>query len=67
MMQTAAKFVPHLLNDDQQQMQLSVCKILQNQARKDRSFLSKVIRGDSWVYGYNEDSRMSPRLKVYHR
>jgi hypothetical protein len=68
MIQTAAKFVPCLLNDDQQQKQLSVCKNLQDQTRKDRNFLSKVITGDeSWVYGYDEDSRMSQRLKLYCR
>jgi hypothetical protein len=49
---TAAKFVPHLLNDDQKQNGFSVCKALQDQAENKRNFPSKVITGkESWVYG----------------
>jgi len=60
--QIAAIFVPYLLNDDQQQKQLSVCKNLQEQTRKDRI----TAEDERWVYDHDEDSRML-RLKLNHR
>jgi len=61
--QIAAIFVPCLLNDDQQQKQISVCKNLQDHPRKDRI----TTEDERWVYGHDEDSRMLQRLKLNHR
>jgi hypothetical protein len=49
--QIAAIFVPCLLNDDHQQKQISVCKNLQDQTRKDRI----TAKYEMWVYGHDED------------
>jgi len=44
----------HLLQGDQKQNQLALCKDLQEQAKKERDFSSKFRAGDeSWVYGYD--------------
>lgn len=43
MRQTAAEFVPHFLDYVQKQNRLSVRKDLQEQAKQDRNFPSRVI------------------------
>ena len=54
MRRIAAKFVPHLLNNDQRDHRVQVCNELQEAVRHDPNFLSRVITGDeSWVYGYD--------------
>ena len=73
MRRTAAKFVPCLLNNDQQDHQIQVCTKLHEAVRHDPNFLSKVITGDeSWVYGYDPETKQqssqwktpsSPQLK----
>ncbi|PNF17937.1 hypothetical protein B7P43_G14737 [Cryptotermes secundus] len=54
----AAKFVPRLLQNEQKQHRLEVCRELQQQLQEDPNFLSKVVTGDeSWVHGYDPESK----------
>ena len=53
----------HLLNG-QKWNQCSICKDMQNKAKKD-THISTVVTGDkSWVYGYDADSQVSQRLQL---
>jgi hypothetical protein len=54
----ASKFVPKILTADQKQQRVNVCKVLQQIASKDATFLSRVITGDeNWIYGYDSESK----------
>ncbi|PNF17714.1 hypothetical protein B7P43_G07366 [Cryptotermes secundus] len=58
MRRTAVKLVPRLLQNEQKQHRLEVCRELQQQLQEDPNFLSKVVTGDeSWVYGYDPESK----------
>jgi len=58
MRRVAAKFVPCLLTEDQQQSRLPVCQDLKRELQNDPNFLSRVITGDeSWCYGYDPESK----------
>jgi len=46
MRRIAAKFVPHLVNNDQEDHRVQVCTELQKAVRHDPNFLSRVITGD---------------------
>jgi len=46
MRRIAAKFVPRLLNNEQRDYQVQLCTKLQEAARHDPNFLSRVITGD---------------------
>jgi len=46
MRRIAAKFIPCLLNNDQQDLRVQVCTELQKAVRHDPNFLSRVITGD---------------------
>ena len=46
MRRIAAKFVPRLLNNEQRDHQVQLCTELQEAARHDPNFLSRVITGD---------------------
>jgi len=49
MKRVAAKFVPHLLSEDQRANRLDVCREMKDQLKSDPDFLSKIITGDeSW-------------------
>jgi hypothetical protein len=51
MRRIAAKFVPHLLNNEQQDNQIQVGSEMQEAVRHDHNLLSRVITGDeSWLY-----------------
>ena len=73
MRQTAAKFVPGLLNNDQRDHRVQVCTELQRAIRYDPNLLSRVITGDeSWLYNYDTETKQqysqwktpsSPRMK----
>jgi len=53
----AAKFVPHLLTEEQTSSHVCVCCDWQEQLKNDPQFLTKVVRGDeSWCCSYNPDS-----------
>ncbi|PNF42588.1 hypothetical protein B7P43_G03094, partial [Cryptotermes secundus] len=49
MRRIAAKFVPRLLQNEQKQHRLEVCRELQQQLQEDPNFLSKVVTGDEIV------------------
>ena len=52
------KIYVHLLKDDQKRNQLVLCKALQEQAKKERDFHSKIRVGDeSWVYVYDPGTK----------
>jgi hypothetical protein len=54
----ATKLVPRLLSNDQKEHRVAVCRELEDQARDDPNFISKVITGDeSWVYGYDPETK----------
>jgi [histone H3]-lysine36 N-dimethyltransferase SETMAR len=58
MKRIAAKWVPRLLNDDQKQKRLDVCRDLQNQIQSDPNFLKKVITGDeTWIFAYDPETK----------
>jgi len=58
MRRIAAKFVPCLLNNDQQDHRVRVCNKMQKAVRHDRDFLSRVITGDeSWLYDYDPETK----------
>ena len=60
MRRAAAKFVPHLLTEDQRNSQLTVCQDLKRELENDPNFLSRVITGDeSWCYGYDPESKQA--------
>ena len=56
----AAKFVLHLLTEDQRKSRLTVCQDLKRELENDPYFLSRVITGDkSWCYGYDPESKQA--------
>ena len=58
MKRVAAKFIPHLLSEDQRANRLDVCREMKDQLKADPDFLSKIIRGDeSWCYGYDPETK----------
>jgi hypothetical protein len=60
MCRVAAKFVPNLLLQEQQQLRLEVARYMLECANMDPEFLKIVIIGDeTWVYGYDLE------MKVY--
>ena len=60
MRRIAAKFVPHLLTQDQKNTHLTLCQKLKNQIESDPNFLSKVIMGDEiWCYGYDPETKQA--------
>jgi len=56
----AAKFVPHLLTDDQKQNRVDVSQELLDRANDDDdNFLKNIITGDeTWVYGYGVETKV---------
>jgi len=73
MKRVAAKFIPHLLSEDQRVGRLDVCREMKDQLKTDLDFLSKIITGDeSRCYGYDPETKqqssqwksaLSPRPK----
>jgi len=58
MKRVAAKFIPHLLSEDQRANRLDVCHEMKDQLKTDPDFLSKIITGDgSWCYGYDPETQ----------
>ena len=54
----AAKFVPRLLNNDQQDHRVQVCTSLQKAVRHDPNFLCRVITSDEpWLYNYDPETK----------
>jgi len=60
MRRVVAKFVPHLLTQDQKNTCLTLCQDLKDQIESDPNFLSKVIMADeSWCYGYDPETKQA--------
>jgi hypothetical protein len=54
----AAKFVTHLLTDEQKANRVIVSQELFDQSNADENFLKNVITGDeTWVYGYDIETK----------
>jgi hypothetical protein len=66
----AAKFVPHLLTDEQIANRVTVSQELFDLPNADENFLKNVITGDeTWVYRYNNETtaQSSQRPKKAHQ
>jgi hypothetical protein len=58
MKRVAAKFMPHLLTEEQKNKHVNVCCDLQQELKNDPQFLTKVATGnESWCYGYDPESK----------
>ncbi|PNF20610.1 hypothetical protein B7P43_G04271 [Cryptotermes secundus] len=62
MRRIAAKFVPRLLQNEQKQHRLEVCRELQQQLQEDPNFLSKVVTGDKNLAPC--DFFLFPKMKI---
>ena len=59
MLPSSAKFVPHLLTDDQKDSRDEIIQELFANANGNENFLKKIITGDeTWVYGYDFETKM---------
>jgi histone-lysine N-methyltransferase SETMAR len=70
MHRVAAKFVPHLLTDEQKANRVMVSQELFDRSNADEKLLKNVITGDeTWVYGYDIETKAqsSPRPKKAHQ
>jgi len=55
----SAKFVPHLLTDDQKENRVKISKELLANANGNVNFLKNIIAGDeTWVYGYDVETKV---------
>jgi len=53
-----AKFVPHLLTDDQREQRQTIARDLFERSCEDVHFLKNIVTGDeSWVYGYDPETK----------
>jgi len=53
-----AKFVPHLLTDDQREQRQKIARDLFELSVEDVQFLKNTVSGDeSWVYGYDPETK----------
>jgi hypothetical protein len=60
----AAKFVPKLLLQEQQQLCLEVTQDMLECTNRDSEFLKIVITGDeSWLYGYDPETKVQSQWK----
>jgi len=59
MRRVSAKFVPHLLTDDQKENRVEISQELLANANGNENFLKNIITGDeTWVYGYDVETKM---------
>jgi hypothetical protein len=59
----SAKFVPSA--EWPKVEKCSICKDIQNQAKRDTNIISMFITGDEiWVYDYDPDALVSQRLEL---
>jgi hypothetical protein len=60
----ATKFVPQLLANDKKQRRVNVCLELREKANEDPNFISRITGDESWIYGYDpETKQQSPEWK----
>ena len=59
MRRVAAKFVPRLLTDAQEENRVTVSQELFDRSNDDENFLTNVITGDeTWVYFYDVETKV---------
>ena len=59
MRRVRAKFVPHLLTDDQKENRVRISQELLASANGNENFLKTIATGDkTWVYGYDVETNM---------
>jgi len=59
MRRVSAKFVPHLLTDDQKENRVEISQELLANANGNENFLKNITTGDvMWVYGYDVETKM---------
>ena len=59
MHRVAAKFVPHVLTEDQKATRVNISQELLDRVNIDENFLKTIITGDeTWVYGYDVETKM---------
>jgi len=59
MRRVSAKFMLHLLTDDQKENHVEISQELLANANGNENFLKKIITGDeTWVYGYDVETKM---------
>ena len=59
MRRVSAKFVPHLLTDDQKENRVEISQELLANANSNENFPKNIITGDeTWVYGYDVETKM---------
>ena len=55
----SAKFMPHLMSDDQKENHVKISQELLGNANGNENFLTNIITGDkTWVYGYDVETKM---------
>ena len=55
----SAKFVPHLLTDDQKENRVEISQELLASTNGNENFLKNIITGDeTWIYGYDVETKM---------
>ena len=68
-----AKFVPRFLTDDQKENRVEISQELLANANGNENFLKNIITDETWVYGYDVETKMqssqwkgkgSPRPKI---
>ena len=59
MRRVSSKFVPRLLTDDQKENRVEISQELLDNADGNENFLKNIIIGDeTWVYGYDVETKM---------
>ena len=59
----SAKFMPHLLTDDQKENRVEISQELLANANGNENFFKNIITGDEmWVYGYDVETKMQSSL-----
>jgi hypothetical protein len=58
MHQITAKFMPHLMSEEQMENRVSMCQDLQGRLERDPEYLSKIITSsETWVCVHNPETR----------
>jgi histone-lysine N-methyltransferase SETMAR len=55
----AAKWVPHILSEEQQEMRVQICRLHLRRFHKEKqSFLDRIVTGDeTWCYSYDPETK----------
>ena len=58
MRRVSAKFIPHLLTDDQKENHVEISQELPANANGNENFLKNIVTDETWVYGYDVETKM---------